>query len=176
MSADGGPGLTRAVVVAVLVVGAILVAAGIVLSIVPRSIPQPIAFNHARHVDDLGMECVDCHRYARTGVRATIPNIETCGDCHEETLTESEEEARVVEHVQAGDPIPWRKIYRVPDHVYFSHRRHTAIAGVDCETCHGPMSDRSEPVTRPYRRVTMEGCVECHRRSNASSDCIHCHV
>lgn len=140
-----------------------------------RRVTQPVAFNHNVHVEELGLECVDCHRWALVGVRATIPNIEVCADCHEEVQTESAEEARVVEYVTAGEPIPWQKVYRVPDHVFFSHRRHASIGDLGCEVCHGDMAQRVEPVTRPTWRPTMESCMECHDESGVSNDCIYCH-
>ena len=139
------------------------------------SVDQPIAFNHSKHVEDLGLPCTTCHLYAETGTRATIPNIEVCEMCHTAPLTESPEEALVVEHIQSGQPIPWRKVYRVPEHVYFSHRRHTSVAEIACDTCHGAIGERLTPVTRPMVKITMDRCVECHQSTAASRDCISCH-
>jgi hypothetical protein len=152
-----------------------LVTAGVAMALWGRSIPQPIAFSHQKHVQELGMDCVDCHLYALTGERATIPNIKVCSECHEEVLTESAEEARVVEHVQQGESIAWRKIYRVPQHVYFSHRRHTAIAQIECEVCHGEIGQLTESLTRPLRSLSMNHCMECHDEVEASNDCVACH-
>jgi hypothetical protein len=159
----------------VLLVVAVLVAGGVALALVGRSVTQPIAFNHRLHVDEVGAECIDCHRYALEGARATIPNLDVCAECHEESQTDSIEEARVVEHIQEGVPILWRKIYRVPDHVYFSHRRHTAIAGIACETCHGEVATQELPLTRPLIHPTMDHCMECHEEAGASNDCVYCH-
>ena len=140
-----------------------------------RPIEQPIAFNHHKHVSELEMECVDCHVYAVNGVRATIPNIEVCGDCHDEALTDSPEETHLVEYVTAEERVPWRKIYRVPQHVYFSHRRHTKLGEIDCTVCHGAIGERTEPVTRPLISITMDRCIRCHRESGVSNDCLLCH-
>lgn len=153
-----------------------LATAAVALAYVRRStIEQPIAFNHRLHLEDLAMDCTDCHLYAESGVRATIPNLEVCSDCHEEAVTESPEEARLVEHIASGERIPWQKVYRVPPHVYFSHRRHTAIAGIDCESCHGVMREQVQPVTRPAVRITMDRCMDCHYETGASNDCLLCH-
>lgn len=138
-------------------------------------IEQPIAFNHRLHVEDLGSECTDCHLYAQSGVRATIPNIEVCADCHEEAQTESTEEARLVEYIQAAEPVPWQKIYRVPDHVYFSHRRHTMLAEIACETCHGEMGALETPMVRPAVPTSMDFCMDCHYATETSNDCLLCH-
>jgi hypothetical protein len=138
-------------------------------------IEQPIAFNHRLHVEDLGSDCTDCHLYAETGVRATIPNIEVCADCHEEAQGESEHEARLVEYIQSEELVPWRKIYRVPDHVYFSHRRHTTLGNLACETCHGRVEILETPLSRPDIDLGMDFCMDCHYQSNVSNDCLLCH-
>ena len=157
-------------------VGVVLVAAVVAaIARARRPLPQPLAFNHQLHVEEMGAECTDCHLYALSGVRATIPNIAVCADCHEEAQGESAAEARLVEYIQAGEPIPWIKVTTMPDHVYFSHRRHAAIAEIECETCHGPVGQRSEPVVRPAVDMSMDHCMDCHEASGASNDCIWCH-
>lgn len=164
-----------------LAIGVALIAAGGLFALsarsdwVPWRIQQPIGFNHNVHVEELGFECVDCHLYAMTSVRASIPNIENCADCHEEAQTESPEEAKLVEYIAAGEPVPWRKVYRLPDHVYFSHRRHASIGAIACEVCHGPVGDQVKPIDRPYWRPTMNNCIECHEESGVSNDCVYCH-
>ena len=140
-----------------------------------KSATQPIAFNHQKHVVELGMECTECHQHAVEGARATIPNSPVCAMCHEEPQTDSSQEARVVKYIQDGEQIPWQIVNWMPDHVYFSHRRHTAIAGIDCEVCHGPIREQSEPLRRPLRHLSMETCIDCHEASGASTDCVSCH-
>lgn len=137
---------------------------------------QPLLFNHRLHIEELGAECTDCHLYAASGVRATIPNLEVCAGCHDEALTESPEEARLLERIRQGEPIPWRKVYWVPDHVYFSHRRHTAIAGLECQRCHGAVEQMAVPIIRRAVRLDMESCMSCHRDTGVSNDCLLCHV
>jgi hypothetical protein len=154
---------------------ALLVVAGVTLAKVLRPAEQPIPFNHQLHITEVGLGCTDCHTSAETGVRATIPKVELCGDCHQEAMTGSAGEAILLAHVEAGKAIPWHQVSWIPQDVYFSHRRHVAIAGLECETCHGAVADRATPLTRPLRPVTMKGCIDCHRRAGASSDCISCH-
>lgn len=153
----------------------VLAAAGGVLSLTSTPVDQPIAFNHRLHVTDLGAECTDCHLYARTGVRATIPNFQACGVCHEVALGETQQEAVLIEHVESQTPIPWRKVYWLPEHVYFSHRRHTALAEIDCQVCHGAMKEREAPLSRRLVEISMEWCINCHQQRGASNDCISCH-
>ena len=164
----------RRLVVGVVAV-AVLVAVGTGLALARRPLAQPIAFSHQLHVEELGSDCTDCHQHVLVGARATIPNIEVCADCHEEAQTESPEEARVVEHVQAGEPIPWVKVTTMPEHVYFSHRRHAATAEIACETCHGNVGQMTQPVVRPAVEMTMDHCMDCHEEAGASNDCIWCH-
>ena len=137
---------------------------------------QPITYNHKIHVQDNEMECVDCHRYAKTGAWATIPNIEVCRDCHlDEPSTESGEEQKVIDYISRGEKIPWKKVYRVPSHVYFSHRRHTAMGRIDCGVCHGNVEELTVPPDMQRISISMGACMECHDRNQVDNDCVRCH-
>ena len=61
---------------------------------------QPIAYNHATHIQEVGMECIDCHIQAETHQKASIPNIALCIECHEEALAESKEEEKLIQAYQ----------------------------------------------------------------------------
>ncbi|MFQ5602439.1 MAG: cytochrome c3 family protein [bacterium] len=136
---------------------------------------QPIAYNHFIHVEENGMECLDCHIYAEKNSRASIPNIETCRDCHEEAVSESEEELTLVNYISENKKIPWRQIYFVPDHAYFSHRRHVTLGKLDCIVCHGDVGSQTKPVTEPVNDIKMDWCRDCHEERGVSSDCYACH-
>ncbi len=163
--------------IAVVAGAALIVALGVVGFVLVRggSARQPVAFSHRLHVEEAGTLCADCHLYAETGMRATIPNVDICAYCHSEPLTESPDEARVVEYIVSGEPIPWQKVNVMPDHVFFSHRRHTAIAELECQTCHGSVAQMDEALSRPLIRITMDRCMSCHEEGEASNDCILCH-
>lgn len=135
---------------------------------------QPIAFNHAKHVSS-GMSCTDCHTGAQGGTRATLPTLSMCLACHETALTESIEEGKLRQFAAAQKEPPWRPLPRVPAHVFFSHRRHVQVAGLQCLACHGPMDKAATPPQRLFRPLTMENCIECHEKSRAGIDCNDCH-
>ncbi len=61
------------------------------------STTQPIQFNHLLHTEEVGMECTDCHRYVKRAEFAGRPKVAICAECHEEPLTDSAEEALLVE-------------------------------------------------------------------------------
>ncbi|HLE36230.1 MAG TPA: cytochrome c3 family protein [Candidatus Acidoferrales bacterium] len=135
---------------------------------------QPIAFNHARHVEN-GMACDDCHSGVKTQARATLPTLATCLACHEAPLTQSAEEEKIRALAAAGKELAWVQLTRVPPHVYFSHRRHVQQGGLDCAICHGPVEKLSVPPRKPFRVLSMDACLECHERSRARTDCNDCH-
>ena len=139
---------------------------------------QPIPFSHRLHASDeaAGGKDIDC-RFCHTGVeklhRAGIPPVQTCMFCHEVIITEHPEIQRLTRHFEERDPIPWVRVYEVPDHVYFTHRVHIRRAGLDCENCHGPV-ERMDRLNPP-RVLQMGFCLECHRPRGAPRDCWDCH-
>jgi hypothetical protein len=138
------------------------------------AITQPIAFNHAKHLET-GLQCTDCHSGAKSQARATLPPLSACLVCHETALTKSAEEAKIRALAAAGQETPWVQLTRVPAHVYFSHRRHAQQGGIDCAVCHGSMEKLTAPPRRPYREFTMDACIQCHEKSRARTDCDDCH-
>ena len=56
---------------------------------------QPVDFNHALHVAEVDNGCQSCHFYRDDGTFSGIPTLETCVECHEDVLGETEEEALV---------------------------------------------------------------------------------
>jgi predicted CXXCH cytochrome family protein len=110
-----------------------------------QRVVQPIAFNHQKHVRTL------------------------------EPLTDSPEEAKIFELVKAGKVDVFRKLFRLPDHAFYTHRRHVVVAKLPCERCHGAIADTTSPPERPLVRISMEFCLGCHQSSGASSACTSCH-
>jgi hypothetical protein len=140
-----------------------------------ESVEQPIQFDHRKHVQDLGVECSVCHEYYQTSQHSGLPSLRICMVCHEDPLTDSPEEQKL-RTLAASNPLPeFRKLFRLPDHVYYSHRTHVAIAGLKCETCHGGIASTTAPPSRPLVRITMDTCLRCHAEKNVRTDCTPCH-
>ncbi|MDX1764722.1 MAG: cytochrome c3 family protein [bacterium] len=148
----------------------------VLVSPVPaETVRQPIAYNHYKHTQELELECVMCHVGAEKEVRATIPGVETCIGCHSEPITENPEEEKIRQYYSRNEEIPWQRLFQVPEHVFFSHRRHVTVAGLECERCHGDMAMREEPPPKPPMKISMGACMTCHRALQASIDCVACH-
>jgi Cytochrome c7 and related cytochrome c/Class III cytochrome C family len=138
-------------------------------------IRQPIAYNHNIHVKKLELACDTCHETSKVGEVAGLPDLATCATCHQEPNGTSAEEKKVVEAVRGGREIAWVRLYDLPRHVYFTHRRHVTVAGIACERCHGDMAAQIRPPARALVPVTMDRCMECHGQRGVSRDCDACH-
>ena len=150
---------------------------------------QPIAFPHTAHVDIEGINCAFCHRNVTKGDAATILPVEGCLLCHATIQGEQAppEVAKVIEHYNTNQPINWKRVHRLPDHVQFSHEPHvrflTEVQGLPlesaCATCHGDVRDMVE--VEQVRSLKMGDCVDCHRdneqftENTGITDCTTCH-
>jgi c(7)-type cytochrome triheme protein len=157
----------------------IISAAGIfsLFSFVNPSENQPIEFIHKKHKEQ-GIDCETCHIYIKKESFAGIPNLQTCLDCHESPVTKSSEEEKIRSFAKKGMKLEWKRLYRMPQHVYFSHRRHVALAKLECQNCHGSIEDAPKPPLKPLKILMMNDCIDCHKKSRAvkvSTDCIDCH-
>lgn len=152
---------------------------------------QPIAFPHDRHAGDLegqnNMDCQFCHFSAERSVDAGIPPVSTCWGCHQivkgQTPQQQTEINKIQGYVEGGEPIPWRRIYKISDHAHFPHMRHVN-AGLECQQCHGEVQTYGVLAERDpaWGGDNMGWCVDCHRepdpatgRPQASIDCAVCH-
>ena len=61
-------------------------------------------------------------------------------------------------------PVEWVRIHNLPDFAYFNHSQHVSVAGVECQTCHGPVEEME--VMEQFAPLTMGWCVNCHRETN----------
>jgi len=135
---------------------------------------QPIAFNHAKHVSN-GVACADCHAGVQTQAKATLPSVDVCISCHQVALTNSAEEERVRTVAAAGQELNWVQLTQTAPHIFFSHRRHVAVAHLPCAECHGPMEQATKPPDRAFRVFNMATCIGCHQQHRVNADCNDCH-
>lgn len=137
----------------------------------PRIVgPQPVPFDHKLHMDRR-MACVDCHPGAEEHERAGLPGRARCMQCHSSIATESPAVRRLAA-LPEGARIPWERVYRTADFVFFSHAEH-AEAEVGCSACHGPVAERS--VLNQELSTSMVACMNCHVQRGASTECYLCH-
>lgn len=144
------------------------------------AVSQPIQFPHNTHAGYFQIDCQYCHFSAERSVDAGIPPVATCIGCHRDGLVAGrqnpEEVIKVREYFESGTPIPWKRIYKVSDHVNFPHFRHVQ-AGVSCQSCHGQVQEMGvlEEVAPEAEGLKMGWCISCHVERGASRDCTVCH-
>ena len=124
---------------------------------------QPIAFSHKLHAGKLSMDCLYCHSNAEKSAHATIPSVDGCMGCHSVVRTDRPEIQKLAKYYEDGKAVPWERVHRLPDHVYFSHKAHVA-AGVSCQTCHGEI--QTMETVRQFAPLNMGWCVSCHRNDD----------
>jgi len=121
---------------------------------------QPVPFDHALHVDQLGMDCRYCHTYVDRSEHSNIPDAATCMNCHNQVLPDSPALAPVRESYESGEPVEWVRIHKTPDYVYFNHSVHVN-RGISCVECHGQIN-KMETVEHA-KSFSMAFCLDCHR-------------
>lgn len=121
---------------------------------------QPVPFDHYLHVKQLGLDCRYCHFGEDRSAVAGVPSTNTCMNCHSAILTDSPALALVRQSYESGQPIPWVRVHKVPDYVYFNHSAHLN-RGISCVHCHGQINE----MERVYqaKSLSMSFCLECHR-------------
>ena len=147
---------------------------------------QPIHYSHRIHAGDNGIDCKYCHSSARVSKTSGIPSLNVCMNCHK-NISEVAETTATEDHTKEfydGEiqklydavgwdgtkytgktkPVKWVRIHNLPDFVYFNHSQHVTVAGVECQTCHGPVEEME--IMRQHSPLTMGWCVNCHRETN----------
>jgi len=149
---------------------------------------QPIPFSHKHHAGEFEIDCLYCHTGTDKSQAAGVPSVEVCMGCHAQFPPEYDqiEGIRILkQHWEEKKPIEWIQIHRLPEYVQFPHNRHVQ-AGVECQTCHGPVEEIDKlylvPDTKmgylvPVAKLEMGWCIDCHRQNHqqASQDCLKCH-
>jgi len=145
---------------------------------------QPIHFSHKIHAGDNGIDCKYCHSSARVSKTSGIPSLNVCMNCHKsiyeyngETTAEYSKEfydgeiKKLYDAVGWDDteqkytgeekPVKWIRIHNLPDFAYFNHSQHVTVAGLECQTCHGPVEEME--IMSQHSPLTMGWCINCHR-------------
>jgi hypothetical protein len=121
---------------------------------------QPVAYSHALHAGELGIDCRYCHNTVEHAALAAIPPTETCMNCHARIAPDSPKLLVVRDSYASGDPVRWVQVHDLPDYVYFDHSAHVS-RGIGCASCHGRV-DKMQVVSQ-VERLSMGWCLECHR-------------
>lgn len=137
----------------------------------PAPIQQPIAYSHKKHIA-LGLKCKECHTNPEPGETMTFPVTSKCMACHQTIKKDSPEIQKLAGFHNSKQPVPWVRVYQIPNNVLWTHRTHLD-AGAKCEQCHGQVAQRDVL----FKEVTMNmgACMNCHRENKASNDCATCH-
>jgi mono/diheme cytochrome c family protein len=149
---------------------------------------QPIHYSHRIHAGDNEIDCKYCHSAARVSKHSNIPSLNVCMNCHkniaevaESTATPEYSKAFYDEQIDKlytavgwdkstqsytgkSSPVKWVRIHNLPDFVYFNHSQHVSVAGVECQTCHGPVEEME--IMGQFAPLTMGWCINCHRETN----------
>ncbi|RZJ35785.1 MAG: c-type cytochrome [Flavobacterium sp.] len=153
---------------------------------------QPIHFSHRIHAGDNEIDCKFCHSSARVSKTSGIPSLNVCMNCHK-NIGEVAEKTGTPEHSKAfydgeiqklydavgwdknaqvytgkSTAVKWVRIHNLPDFVYFNHSQHVTVAGIECQTCHGPVQEFE--IMKQFSPLTMGWCVNCHRKTDVKME------
>ena len=146
---------------------------------------QPIKFSHQLHAGVNQIDCQYCHGGAFKSKNASIPSANVCMNCHT-AITASDKyggelspeiakiyraldyDPETMEYGSNQRPIEWVRIHNLPDFAYFNHSQHVVVAGVECQTCHGPIETMAE--VYQYSPLTMKWCIDCHKETEVSHE------
>jgi cytochrome c553 len=153
---------------------------------------QPIHYSHRIHAGDNEINCKYCHSSARVSKHSGIPSLNVCMNCHkniaevaESTATPEYSKAFYDEQIQKlykavgwdqasqtytgkTEPVKWVRIHNLPDFVYFNHAQHVTVAGIECQTCHGPVE--TYEIQKQFAPLTMGWCINCHRKTEVKME------
>ena len=105
---------------------------------------QPIAFSHK---GTMKIDCAYCHIGVYRSRYAVVPAVSTCMNCHTIARKTQPEIIKLTKYYNERKPIPWKRVHKLPDYVYFSHSFHVNT-GIKCQDCHGRVQDMD--VLKPY--------------------------
>ena len=153
---------------------------------------QPIHYSHRIHAGSNGINCNYCHSAARVSKNAGIPSLNVCMNCHK-NIAEVSDTTATPEYSKAfydkeidklykavgwdkvnqkytgiTQPVKWVRIHNLQSFVYFNHSQHVTVAGVECQTCHGPV--QTYEIQKQFAPLTMKWCIDCHRKTEVKME------
>lgn len=134
---------------------------------------QPLPYSHKTHVA-LGLQCRNCHVNPEQGPLMTFPAAATCMTCHATVAADRASIQKLAAFATSGTEVPWVRVYKLPDYVYWTHATHIQ-SNITCEECHGPVA-RRDVIAQETNIVTMAGCMTCHNKRQVYTDCGDCHA
>lgn len=148
---------------------------------------QPVAFKHSTHVEELGLNCADCHYFREDGSWGGIPTTAECVSCHFDVIAGGEAEVAYFRNfAEKGREVDWLIHQYQPDNVFFSHAAHMPSTCASCHleynpedsefdqaafcaTCHLSVKDLDDAAVKRnrltgYSKTTMKmwQCERCH--------------
>jgi mono/diheme cytochrome c family protein len=128
---------------------------------------QPIKFSHKVHAGQNKTDCEYCHSIAAYSKSAGMPSPGLCLNCHK-VVTQGARSGKfeinkIYRAIQSGKSIPWVRIHKLPDHVFFSHAQHVGAGKIKCQQCHGKVEEMD--LVKQAADLSMGWCVNCHRRT-----------
>ena len=120
------------------------------------------------------MACQDCHpNPEKFGADMGFPAVSKCMACHVLVAKDKPAIRKLAEYAAAKQPVPWVRVYRLKDFVFFDHRFHLQNEAV-CADCHGAVASQ-DVVADELHSMTMAFCQACHTKTQASRGCGTCH-
>ena len=89
--------------------------------------------------------------------------------CHILIAKEKPPIRKLAEFAASKQPIPWARVYKLDEFVFFDHRFHL-MNQAKCEDCHGPVAEQ-DVVMDELGATTMKFCQGCHTKTKASGGC-----
>jgi len=153
---------------------------------------QPIHYSHRIHAGSNGISCKYCHSSSRVSKHSGIPSLNVCMNCHK-SIAEVSDTTATPEYSKAfydgeiqklykavgwdatnqkytgkTEPVKWVRIHNLPSFVYFNHSQHVNVAGIECQTCHGPVQEYE--IQKQFAPLTMGWCIDCHRKTEVKME------
>jgi mono/diheme cytochrome c family protein len=153
---------------------------------------QPIHYSHRIHAGSNGINCNYCHSSARVSKHSGIPSLNVCMNCHK-NIAEVSDTTATPEYSKAfydneidklykavgwdkvnqkytgvTQPVKWVRIHNLQSFVYFNHSQHVTVAGIECQTCHGPV--QTYEIQKQFAPLTMSWCINCHRKTEVKME------